>query len=62
MYSDKSENWDTSKIEVYLLAELKEKSGIETSILYSSGYIKASYSLPLRNQNFSLKSLPHSYL
>ena len=29
---DKQENWYTSKMEVHSLAELKEKSGIETSI------------------------------
>ena len=29
---DKTENWYTSKMEVHSLAELKEKSGIETSI------------------------------
>ena len=29
---DKEENWYTSKMEVHSLAELKEKSGIETSI------------------------------
>ena len=29
---DKQENWYTSNLEVHSLAELKEKSGIETSI------------------------------
>ena len=29
---DKQENWYTSKMEVHSLAELKERSGIETSI------------------------------
>tara|TARA_Y100001968_G_scaffold289276_1_gene292190 strand:+ start:786 stop:914 length:129 start_codon:yes stop_codon:yes gene_type:complete len=30
-----TENWYTSKLEVHFLAELKEKSGIETSIFYT---------------------------
>ena len=29
---DKKEDWSTSKMEVHSLAELKERSGIETSI------------------------------
>ena len=29
---DETENWYTSKMEVHSLAELKEKSGIETTI------------------------------
>ena len=32
LFPDKRENWYTSKMEVHSLAELKEKSGIETSI------------------------------
>ena len=32
LVKDKKENWYTSKMEVHSLAELKEKSGIETSI------------------------------
>ena len=32
LIKDKKEDWSTSKMEVHSLAELKEKSGIETSI------------------------------
>ena len=33
---DKKENWSTSKMEMHSIAELKEKSGIETFFFYIS--------------------------